>query len=205
MSDFQKTFSGRSVFLTGHSGFKGSWLSFWLSELGAKVTGFSLDPDEGQRDLFEVVQSGGAFEKGGDVRGDIRDPEAVHACLAETKPEFVFHLAAQSLVRRSYALPRETMETNVMGTANLLEAVRASAPEATVVIVTSDKCYENQEWTYAYRENEPLGGKDVYSASKAAAEMVAASWRHSFFRTESNPGKVATARGGNVIGGGDFA
>lgn len=205
MRNLEQTFNGASVLLTGHTGFKGAWLSFWLSKLGAHVTGFALDPDAGQECLFNVVKDGGIFGEAGDFRGDILNLPNLEKAVAAVKPDFVFHLAAQSLVRRSYEQPVETVATNVLGTANLLESVRREAPDAVVVVVTTDKCYENREWTYSYRENEALGGKDVYSASKAAAEMVVASWRHSFFDSGVGIGMIASARGGNVIGGGDFA
>ena len=187
----------RRVFLTGHTGFKGSWLALWLRRLGAVVTGYALPPDTSPS-LFDVTR---AFEGMRSITGDIRDPRALHAALAESEAEVVLHLAAQSLVRESYARPVDTYATNVMGTVHLLEAVRETKSVKAVVVVTSDKCYENREWEWAYRENEPLGGHDPYSSSKACAELVAAAYRGSFF----SDAKIATARAGNVIGGGDWA
>lgn len=203
VTTLQETFSGKRVLVTGHTGFKGSWLVHWLSRLGATVSGYAFDPDPGQVSLFEIVRGGAAIFR--DERADLLEFASVSAFVAETKPDYVFHLAAQSLVRRSYAKPVETLAVNVLGTGHLLEAVRLHAPDATVVVVTSDKCYENREWVYSYREVDPLGGHDVYSASKAAAELMTNAWRKSFFSRDGNPGRIATGRGGNVIGGGDFA
>lgn len=205
MQKFRQTFGGERVLVTGHTGFKGAWLSFWLSGIGAQVSGYSLDPEPSQRELFEIVREGGAFAPGRDVRGNIGDYDRVRECVRETRPDFVFHLAAQSLVRRSYVRPVETFASNVLGTVHLLEAVRAESPDATVVVVTTDKCYENREWAYSYRETDPLGGRDPYSASKAAAEIATAAWRASFFDGAGVSGRIATARAGNVIGGGDYA
>ncbi|MDB5866707.1 MAG: rfbG [Betaproteobacteria bacterium] len=188
----------KRVFVTGHTGFKGSWLSCWLQGLGAHMTGYSLPPPT-TPSLFE----GARIEKGmASIAGDVREFEPLRAALAESCPEVVFHLAAQSLVRESYDHPRETYETNVMGTVNLLEAVRHAGGVKAVVIVTSDKCYENREWVWGYREDEPLGGHDPYSSSKACAELVTSAYRSSFL-TEGIA--VASARAGNVIGGGDWA
>lgn len=191
--------SGRRVFLTGHTGFKGAWLSLWLQSLGAELTGFS---DEVPTDpsLFELARVGEGME---DVRGDVRDPEAIAAALAAAAPEVVIHMAAQPFVRRSFAEPRLTYETNVMGTVNVLEAVRAAAGVRTVVNVTTDKCYENREWEWGYREDEPMGGHDPYSSSKGAAEIVTSAYRRSFFSDPDGP-RLASARAGNVIGGGDW-
>jgi CDP-glucose 4,6-dehydratase len=188
---------GRRVLVTGHTGFKGSWLALWLERLGAQVTGFS-DVVPTEPSLFELARVGTGLR---DVRGDVRDPDAVRAAVAGA--EVVLHLAAQPLVRRSYQDPRETFEVNVIGTVNVLEAVRAEPGVRVVVNVTSDKCYENREWEWAYREDEPMGGKDPYSASKGAAELVTAAYRRSFF---ADPGgtRLASARAGNVIGGGDW-
>jgi CDP-glucose 4,6-dehydratase len=205
MQKFRQTFGGERVLVTGHTGFKGAWLSFWLSGIGAQVSGYSLDPEPSQRELFEIVREGGAFAPGRDVRGNIGDYDRVRECVRETRPDFVFHLAAQSLVRRSYVRPVETFASNVLGTVHLLEAVRAESPDATVVVVTTDKCYENREWAYSYRETDALGGRDPYSASKAAAEIATAAWRASFFDGAEVSGRIATARAGNVIGGGDYA
>ncbi len=204
---FGGAFSGRRVFATGHTGFKGSWLTLWLLDLGAQVTGYALDPPT-EPSLFEALalrrRAGAAFT---DLRGDVRDREALAAALAAAQPEVVFHLAAQPLVRRSYAEPHETYAVNVMGTVNLFEAVRdlAAAGEAprVVINVTTDKCYENLETTRAYAEGDPLGGHDPYSSSKACSELVTAAYRRSFFAAPGAPA-VASARAGNVLGGGDF-
>jgi len=193
-------FQGRRVFVTGHTGFKGAWLALWLKELGATVSGFALDPPTAPN-LYEVLGEVVAD----DTRADIREGERVLAALQRAQPEVVFHLAAQPLVRRSYSEPLETVAVNIVGTANLLEAIRHRGQPCTVIVATSDKCYENREWDLAYRENDPLGGHDVYSMSKAAAELVTNAWRQSFFRPGSADIRVATARAGNVIGGGDYA
>ena len=201
---FGGAFSGRTVFVTGHTGFKGAWLSLWLRELGAKVVGYALPPDA-KPSLFE--QSG--LERLVDSRlGDVRDAALLEKTLGETRPEIVFHLAAQPLVRRSYEQPAETFATNVQGTANLLEAVRRTDSVRAAVVVTSDKCYENREADHAYREDDRLGGRDPYSASKACAEIVVASYRDSFFSAASAERRavsLSSARAGNVIGGGDWA
>lgn len=199
------TFAGKRVLLTGHTGFKGAWLSLYLHRLGAKVSGFSLPPEPCQEPLFRIVHEEPTLMEHGDYRGNLLEPEVLRECVKEVQPDFVFHLAAQSLVRRSYRSPVETFGANVMGTAHLLDAVYHEAPESIVVVVTTDKCYENREWIYGYRETDPLGGRDPYSASKAAAELVTAAWRSSFFDQAGVVGRVATARAGNVIGGGDFA
>ena len=196
------------MLVTGHTGFKGAWLSLWLRELGAIVSGLSLDPPTNPN-LYEIVRPRAFPDDGGghDRRGDIREIAVVEEALGRAEPEVVFHLAAQPLVRLSYEQPLETLACNVMGTAHVLEAVRRRGAPCTVVVVTSDKCYENREWEFAYRENDPLGGHDVYSMSKGASELVAAAWRHSFFQAAGGVGNVrlATTRAGNVIGGGDFA
>lgn len=186
----------RRVFLTGHTGFKGAWLALWLAELGAKVTGFALAPDGGDS-LFTVAGIEGRIHSN---IGDIRDATALQAAMAAAAPDIVLHLAAQSLVRRSYRDPVGTYATNVMGTVHCLEAIRATPSVRAAVIVTSDKCYENRETGQAYREDDPMGGHDPYSSSKACAELVAAAYRSSFL---SGGCQVATARAGNVIGGGD--
>ncbi len=191
---------GKKVFLTGHTGFKGSWLVCILSRLGAVVHGFALDPEDGPH-LFDLAGVGGLLAKDG--RGDIRDQYVLEHALREAKPDIVFHLAAQSLVHASYEDPIGTLATNIMGTAHLFEALRVIGNPAAVVNVTSDKCYENREWVWPYRENEPMGGKDIYSVSKGCAELLTSAYRRSFL---DELGIVtATARAGNVIGGGDWA
>ncbi len=192
-------YRGARVLLTGHTGFKGSWLSIWLQRLGSKVTGLALDPPT-QPNLFTEANVGGLVT---DLRGDIRNLDDVAEAVRQAEPDVVFHLAAQPLVRLSYNEPKYTFDTNVGGTVNVLEALRASKSVRAIVVVTSDKCYENREWPYAYRESDPLGGRDPYSASKGAAEIVAASYARSFFDGVGVP--LATARAGNVIGGGDWA
>jgi len=195
---------GRRVFLTGHTGFKGGWLALWLQRLGAEVTGYALAPGT-EPALFEVARVGTGMAS---VLGDLRDPEALAAAMARARPEVVFHLAAQALVRRSYQEPVATYATNVMGTVHLLEAVRRTPGVRSVVVVTTDKCYENREWPWAYREDEALGGHDPYSSSKGCAELVASAYRRSFFppeRHDRHGVALASARAGNVIGGGDWA
>lgn len=191
--------SGKRVLLTGHTGFKGSWAALWLSRLGAEVTGFALAPDT-EPNLFHLAQA----EQGIRSRiGDLRDADAVRRTVTEANPEIVIHMAAQPLVRRSYADPVATFEVNVMGTVNLLEALRSVDGLRSVLVVTTDKVYENAEQGISFREDDPLGGHDPYAASKAAAEIVTASYARSFL--EERGVHVATARGGNVIGGGDFS
>lgn len=195
---------GRQVLLTGHTGFKGSMLGLWLADLGANVTGLALEPPT-DPSLFKLARVGNVLRS---IIGDVRHAAAINQTMQETRPEVVFHLAAQPLVRHSYRQPVETYSTNVMGTVNVLEAVRHVGSVRACVVVTSDKCYENQEWLWGYRENEPLGGVDPYSSSKACAEIVTAAYRHSYFHParwlEHHTG-LASARAGNVIGGGDFA
>lgn len=198
---FADFYRDRSVVVTGHTGFKGAWLSLWLHAMGARVHGFSIGT-VGRPSFHELLKKS-VFKS--ETRGDVRNLTACRALLRKAKPDLVFHLAAQPLVRKSYAEPLDTLTTNALGTATLLEAMRKSACPASIVVVTTDKCYENQEWQHGYREGDPLGGHDVYSASKAAAEVVAHSWRRSFFQSDRRLGGVATARGGNVIGGGDYA
>ena len=194
----------RRVFITGHTGFKGGWLSLWLQQLGAEVCGYALEPPTGPN-LFQ----GASVEHGmQSVIGDICDLPKLRESMQGFSPEIVFHLAAQPLVRQSYADPVSTYTTNVVGTANVLEAVRACGSVRAVVIITTDKCYENKEWLWAYRENDRLGGYDPYSSSKACAELVVASYRNSFFSAEryaQHGVALASARAGNVIGGGDWA
>ena len=192
-------FRNKRVFLTGHTGFKGAWLAHWLCELGADVRGFSLDPPT-QPALFDQL---GLASRLKDGRNDIRDAAAVARAVADAQPDFVFHLAAQALVRQSYAEPVETYDVNVLGTIHVLQALRSLTKPCAAVFITTDKCYENREWVHGYREEDPLGGHDPYSSSKAAAEIAIASFRRSFFH--AHPVKIASARAGNVIGGGDWA
>lgn len=195
---------GRRVFITGHTGFKGSWLCLWLQEAGAVVTGYALPPPT-TPSLFEVAGVAAGMES---IIGDLRDYEAVRAAMLAAKPEVVIHMAAQSLVRHSYAHPLETYAVNVLGTAHVLEAARSVSGLRAIVNVTSDKCYENREWIWGYRENEPLGGYDPYSSSKGCAELVTAAYRQSYFSAERHPQHgvaLASVRAGNVIGGGDWA
>lgn len=195
----KKFWKNKRVFVTGHTGFKGSWLTLWLKLLGAEVTGYSLSPSS-IPSMFDAANVQGGITS---VTGDIRDYVSLEKAMTEAKPEIVFHLAAQPLVRQSYKNPRETYETNVMGTVNLLESVRKTKGIKSVVIVTTDKCYENNEWVYPYRENDRLGGHDPYSNSKACAELVTDAYRRSFLAEAGVP--VASARAGNVIGGGDWS
>jgi len=199
--DLTKFFKNKTVFITGHTGFKGSWLSIWLRELGARVVGFSLEQPPSNPNNFEASKLRGRII---DHRGDIRDFSALKTIFEKYSPQIVFHLAAQSLVRPSYDQPRETFEINVQGTVNILDLVRTSNSVEALINVTSDKCYQNQEWTWGYRENDPLGGKDPYSGSKACAEMVFNSYAHSFLNKNNKLG-IASVRAGNVIGGGDWA
>ena len=194
---------GKKVLITGHTGFKGSWLSIWLQANGAYVIGFSLPPPT-KPSLFEAAR---VVEGMTSINGDIRDLDHIRAVLGEHQPEIVIHMAAQSLVRYSYVNPVETYATNVIGTVNVLEAVRQSNSVRVVVIITSDKCYENNEWHWGYRENDPMGGCDPYSSSKGCAELVASAYRSSYFSKTNNPTPnvaVATTRAGNVFGGGDW-
>jgi CDP-glucose 4,6-dehydratase len=196
---FDGAFKRKRIFVTGHTGFKGSWLCEWLLQLGAQITGYSLPP-ETKPALFDQL---GLKSRLHHVSGDVRDGRKLSAALRRSRPDFVFHLAAQPLVRESYVHPVETFETNVMGTVNLLEGMRRIQHPCTAVFVTTDKCYENREQAHGYREEDPLGGYDPYSASKAAAEIAISSYRRSFF--QQHPVKIASVRAGNVIGGGDWA
>jgi CDP-glucose 4,6-dehydratase len=195
---------GKCVLVTGHTGFKGSWLSLWLQSMGAEVTGYSLAPPTNPN-LFDVAKVGLGMTS---VIGDIRDLEHLRTVFLEYTPDIVIHMAAQPLVRHSYLEPVETYSTNVMGTVNLLEAVRSTKSVKAVVNVTSDKCYENREWVWGYRENEAMGGYDPYSSSKGCAELVTAAYRNSYFHPErykEHGVSVGSGRAGNVIGGGDWA
>jgi CDP-glucose 4,6-dehydratase len=204
MEELVNPWKSRRVFLTGHTGFKGGWLALWLASHGAVIRGFALDPAT-EPSFFVAAKVKDVLE---DVRGDIRDFEQLKAELQSFQPEVVFHLAAQPLVRESYADPVGTYATNVMGTAHVLEAVRNTSSPTVVICVTTDKVYRNREWEWAYREIDPLGGTDPYSSSKAAAELVVDAYRNSYFPTErfhDHGVAVATVRAGNVIGGGDWA
>jgi len=196
---------GRRVFVTGHTGFKGSWLCLWLQNLGAQVTGYALAPPTSPS-LFELARVAEGMQAS--ILADIRDGDTLANSMCEAQPEVVIHMAAQPLVRLSYEQPVETYATNVMGTVHLLEAVRKTPSVRAVVNVTTDKCYENREWVWGYRENEPMGGHDPYSSSKGCAELVTAAYRASYFpaeRYEQHQVGLASARAGNVIGGGDWA
>lgn len=188
---------GRRVFLTGHTGFKGAWLATWLNSMGARVFGYALAPPT-DPSMFEVLRLTELVEH---ATGDIRERGALTRAMSEFAPEVLFHLAAQPIVRESYLNPVDTYETNVMGMVNVLEAIRSVPSVRSAVMITTDKCYENREWPWGYREIEPMGGHDPYSSSKGCAELVISSYRRSFF----DDGKVASARAGNVIGGGDWA
>ena len=195
---------GKKVFLTGHTGFKGGWLSLWLRSLGANVTGFALEPSA-EPNLFNVANVSQDITS---IIGDIRNLSSVESAVREHSPDIIIHMAAQPLVRYSYTNPVETYETNVIGTVNMLEAARKTRGVRAFINVTSDKCYENREWIWGYRENEPMGGHDPYSSSKGCAELVTSAYRDSFFNSDERPGHslaLASARAGNVIGGGDWA
>lgn len=199
---FQNTFHSRRVLLTGHTGFKGGWLAEWLLEMGAEVHGFALDPQPHEM-LFDQLKLGPRLAS--DTRADLSDRRTLERLVDRIRPHFVFHLAAQPLVRLSYKNPVDTFATNVLGTVHLLEAVRLAGCSCTVVCITTDKCYENREWLHGYREEDPMGGHDPYSASKGAAELAIASYRRSFFSGNGSVVRLASARAGNVIGGGDWA
>lgn len=198
-NSFGGVFRGKKIFLTGHTGFKGAWLAEWLLSLGAHVAGYALPPDT-KPSLFAQLGLGKRLKH---IEGDVRDPAVLSQALHAAKPDFVFHLAAQALVLESYARPAETFDINAMGTAHVLAALRSYKKSCAAVFVTTDKCYENREWIYGYREEDKLGGHDPYSASKAAAEIIIHSYRSSFF--QNHPVRIASARAGNVIGGGDWA
>lgn len=200
-----KCWEGKRVLVTGHSGFKGGWLCLWLGALGAEVIGLALDPPT-ETNLFTIA---GIGENIRSFNADIRDFDRVSGIFEDVRPEIVFHMAAQSLVRESYSDPRETYSTNVMGTVNVLEASRITPTVRVVINVTSDKCYSNREWVWGYRENDPVGGHDPYSSSKGCAELVSAAYLSSFFsdsaENDANRVALASVRAGNVIGGGDWA
>ncbi len=199
VDELAEAYQGLRCMVTGHTGFKGSWLSLWLSSLGSEITGYALDPPT-DPSLFELAEIGSLIE---DIRGDVRDYDSLAEAIRIHDPEIIFHLAAQPIVRLSYNKPKETFDTNVGGAINLLEAARACPSLKAIVVITSDKCYENREWPHAYRESDRLGGHDPYSASKAAVEMVCAAYGRSFFKALGIG--LATCRAGNVIGGGDWA
>lgn len=207
MMSFGDAYKGKTVFVTGHTGFKGSWLSEWLLMLGANVVGYSMEPPT-EPSHFESIRLNERLKD--DMRGDIRSLDSLQAALRKHKPDFVFHLAAQPLVRRSFNEPHYTIETNIIGSMNVLEAVRLENRSCVVVMITTDKVYANVEWTYAYREIDPLGSDDPYSASKACADILISCYRQSFFSKGMTDPRtpliaVAAVRGGNVIGGGDWA
>ena len=204
MDGFNNIYKGKTILVTGHTGFKGSWLSIWLNELGANVIGYALDPYT-ENDNFVLS---GIKDKIVDIRGDIRNIVNLREVFKKYKPEIVFHLAAQPLVRLSYEIPAETYEVNVMGTINVLECIRETNETKIGIMITTDKCYDNKEHIWGYRENESFGGYDPYSSSKGAAEIAINSWRNSFFNIkdyETHGKSIASVRAGNVIGGGDWA
>lgn len=198
---FNDTFRGKKVLITGHTGFKGSWLTVWLAKLGADIVGYSNEIPT-TPSLFETA---GLAERIDHRLGDVRDLPLLMRTIEETKPDFIFHLAAQAIVSLSYTDPIGTLSSNIMGTANVLEALRLLNPDCTVIIVTSDKCYENVEWVWGYKETDAVGGRDIYSGSKGAAEVVFHAYHHSFFKRADCRVRLATGRAGNVIGGGDWA
>jgi CDP-glucose 4,6-dehydratase len=204
MENLVNTYKSKKIFLSGHTGFKGSWMLAWLHLLGCQIKGYSLTPEHSE-DLYNVIDGDDLCQS---VIADIRDKQRLENEILDFQPDFVFHLAAQPLVRRSYNDPITTYETNVMGTAYLLEAVKKLKKPCSVILITTDKVYENKEWVYPYRENDRLGGYDPYSASKAAAELIISSYRNSFFNPDtytSHQKGIAVARAGNVIGGGDWS
>ena len=197
---FNNVFKGKTVLVTGHTGFKGSWLSIWLRELGADVIGYALEPYT-ENDNFVVAKIGSKIRNN---IGDITDYSKLKRVFAEYKPEVVFHMAAQSLVRLSYKQPKLTYDTNIMGTINLLECCRLTNSVRVIINVTSDKCYENKEWPWGYRESDPIGGYDPYSSSKGCSEIVTSAYRNSFFNRSEHNISISSVRAGNVIGGGDW-
>jgi len=198
---FADTYRSKRVLVTGHTGFKGSWLTQWLIELGAHVTGYALSPPTSPS-IFEQLYLESQIKH---ITGDVRDLNMLRNVISRSRPDFIFHLAAQPLVRLSYDQPVETYSTNIMGTVNLLEAVRLEAIPCVVIIITTDKCYENKEWVNSYREDDPVGGYDPYSSSKGAVELIVAAYRKSYFSDSKLKISVASVRAGNVIGGGDWA
>lgn len=196
---FNNIYKNKKVFITGHTGFKGSWLTIWLKKLGAEICGYSLDPNT-EPSMFNICNVGTNIL---DIRGDIRDAKSLEKIVTKFNPDIIFHLAAQPLVRLSYDNPKLTYETNVLGTLNLYEAARKSENLKAIVTITTDKCYENKEWPYGYRECDPMGGYDPYSSSKGCVEILTSSYRRSFFNKKGV--LIASARAGNVIGGGDWA
>lgn len=205
MESLEKFYKGKKVLITGHTGFKGSWLAIWLHSIGAEVIGIALDPYSAKNNY---VLSKIGEKINADIRADIRDGKKIKTIFDQYQPEMVFHLAAQPLVRHSYEFPVETYQTNVMGTINVLEAIRATDSVRVGVMITSDKCYENKEQIWGYRENEAMGGYDPYSSSKGASEIAISSWRNSFFNPnhyDKHGKSIASVRAGNVIGGGDWA
>lgn len=204
LQDLKRAYRGKSVLVTGHTGFKGSWMSQWLLLMGANISGYALQPD-GSNALFEGLHL--ADEVNHKI-GDVRDFEELKKCIGKVKPDIIFHLAAQSLVRHSYKAPLETIQVNTLGTVNLLEAIRQLQLPTAVIVITTDKCYENREWLFGYREMDSMGGYDPYSASKGATELLISSYRNSFFpvdKIDQHGIRLASARAGNVIGGGDWA
>ena len=202
--EYQKYFKDKKIFITGHTGFKGSWMLRWMHSLGANIMGYSLNP-ENEFDLYNIIQGDQLCNS---IISDIRDFNRLSTEIERFQPDFIFHLAAQPLVRLSYEIPRETFDVNVIGTVNVLEAIKSIKKSCVCVLITTDKVYENKEWHYPYRESDRLGGYDPYSASKACAEIVISSYRNSFFNIEdftSHQKAIASARAGNVIGGGDWA
>lgn len=192
----------KKVFLTGHTGFKGSWLSLWLASMGAKVTGYALAPNTNPN-LFKVLEINSLIEKS--HIADVADLRGLRKAMSDSSPDVVIHMAAQPLVRYSYANPVETYATNVMGTVHVLESTRVIDSVRATVVVTTDKCYENKEWVWGYREHDPMGGNDPYSNSKGCAELVTSAYRQSYFSNFNSTNKIASARAGNVIGGGDWS